>query len=307
MIDCGTDWFGQLRRIAPTAVVLTHAHADHVDGLAAGAPCPVYATNETWPLIHRFPIRNRHKLSLRKSVTIDGVRFKAFPVEHSIRAPAVGFRMTADSNHFLYVPDVARIPGRLSALFGVDVYIGDGATIKRSMVRKRGSSLIGHAPIIDQLEWCKRAGIRRVIFTHCGSPIVRDNARKLQTVIARLGREHDIDARIASDGDRLRFPTVAKPQHYGAPVCEKCARLFIASVLLCTASVAGHVSALTATGHAVGYCAESQSRGSHLDYESKSRARSCLQTAVGGSAHCSPGNSLTFARELPALDRERSA
>ena len=82
------DWLGWLQRIAPAAVVLTHAHSDHAAGLAAGAPCPVYATKETWDLIHPFPIRDRHRLSLTKSVTIDGVRFKVFPVEHSIRAPA---------------------------------------------------------------------------------------------------------------------------------------------------------------------------------------------------------------------------
>jgi glyoxylase-like metal-dependent hydrolase (beta-lactamase superfamily II) len=95
MIDCRTDWLGRLRRIAPTAIVLTHAHPDHAAGLAAGAPCPVYATKETWNLIHRFPIGDRRRLPLRKFVVIDGVRFTAFPVEHSIRAPAVGYRVSA--------------------------------------------------------------------------------------------------------------------------------------------------------------------------------------------------------------------
>lgn len=47
MIDCGTDWLGRLCAIAPTAIVLTHAHPDHASGLAEGAPCPVYATKET--------------------------------------------------------------------------------------------------------------------------------------------------------------------------------------------------------------------------------------------------------------------
>ena len=40
MIDCGADWLGRLRAVAPTAIVLTHAHADHAAGLAVGAPCP---------------------------------------------------------------------------------------------------------------------------------------------------------------------------------------------------------------------------------------------------------------------------
>ncbi len=110
MIDCGADWLGRLRAIAPTAIVLTHAHGDHASGLAEGAPCPVYATKETLDLLHRYPIRDRPRLVLRKSMTIDGVRFEAFPVRHSIRAPAVGYRVSAGNRSFFYLPDVAEFP-----------------------------------------------------------------------------------------------------------------------------------------------------------------------------------------------------
>src|SRR6516165_4933654 len=33
MIDCGADWLGRLPTLAPTAIVLTHAHLDHAGGL----------------------------------------------------------------------------------------------------------------------------------------------------------------------------------------------------------------------------------------------------------------------------------
>ncbi len=59
--------------------------------------------------------------------------------------------------------------GAQKALRGVDLYIGDGATIKRTMVRKRGQMSIGHASIVAQLGWCKSTIIRQAIFTHCGS------------------------------------------------------------------------------------------------------------------------------------------
>jgi ribonuclease BN (tRNA processing enzyme) len=29
MIDAGLDWLGKLKRVAPHAIVLTHAHSDH--------------------------------------------------------------------------------------------------------------------------------------------------------------------------------------------------------------------------------------------------------------------------------------
>jgi phosphoribosyl 1,2-cyclic phosphodiesterase len=206
MIDCGADWLGRLNTIAPTAIVLTHAHPDHAAGLVEGAPCPVHATRATWGLLRRFPIRDRRRMPLRKPVTIGGMRFKAFPVQHSLRAPAVGYRVSARDCCFFYLPDVGGFPDAPSALRGVNVYIGDGATVKRSMVRMRNGTAIGHAPITAQLGWCEKGGVRRAIFTHCGSPIVRADARVLNASIRRLGREHGIDVRVAGDGDRLSLP-----------------------------------------------------------------------------------------------------
>jgi glyoxylase-like metal-dependent hydrolase (beta-lactamase superfamily II) len=83
MIDCGADWLNHLKSVVPTAIVLTHGHADHALGLAGGAPCPVYATKETASLIARFPIEDRRVVALRTPFTIGGVTFKAFPVQHS--------------------------------------------------------------------------------------------------------------------------------------------------------------------------------------------------------------------------------
>ena len=216
MIDCGADWLGRLRAIAPTAIVLTHAHPDHVSGLAEGAPCPVYATKQTLDLLRRYPIRDRHRLLPRKSVTVGGVRFEAFPVRHSIRAPAVGYRVSARNCSFFYLPDVAELPNVWAALGGVDIYIGDGATMRRSMVRKKNGTLIGHAPITSQLGWCERVGVRRAIFTHCGSPIVRGDPRQVERIVRRLGLERGVDTRIAYDGltltidPNLRFARAAR-------------------------------------------------------------------------------------------------
>jgi len=195
MIDCGADWLHRLRAIAPTAIVLTHAHDDHAAGLARGAPCPVYATAATWKLLNRLPILDRRTMQSRKSVRIDGVQFSTSPVMHSLRAPAVGYRVSSQQRCFFYLPDVAKLPNPARALRRIDVYIGDGATVTRSMVRRKGSALVGHAPIIEQLDWCAKAHVRRVVFTHCGSPIVRASARAADSLVGRLGREH---------GDSLR-------------------------------------------------------------------------------------------------------
>ena len=137
--------------------------------------------------------------------TIGGLKFQAIPVQHSIRAPAVGYRVSAKGACFFYAPDIAAFPEATAALRGVHLYIGDGATIRRSMVRKRNGNLIGHAPIIEQLRWCEEAGVRNAIFTHCGSEIVGGQARQLNATVQQLGREHGVEAQLANDKDQFIF------------------------------------------------------------------------------------------------------
>jgi glyoxylase-like metal-dependent hydrolase (beta-lactamase superfamily II) len=63
MVDCGADWLNAINSVSPTAIVLTHAHSDHAFGLAKGVSCPVYATDDTWSAISRFPIVDRRMVT----------------------------------------------------------------------------------------------------------------------------------------------------------------------------------------------------------------------------------------------------
>lgn len=200
LIDCGEDWRGRLGDLAPRTVVLTHGHPDHAFGLEDGADCPVYATAETWAVIHPYPIVSRHEIAPRRPIDIEGMTFEAFPVAHSVRAPAVGYRITAGRVTAFYVPDVVYIEERRQALQGVRLYIGDGATIARPLVRRRGDALIGHTPVRTQLTWCREAGVRRAIFTHCGNEIVGGNEHEIGARIAKLASERGVDTALAHDG-----------------------------------------------------------------------------------------------------------
>ena len=93
MIDCGEDWIKDVESVGPDAVVITHTHPDHAWGLRNGAPCPVFATAESWERMDDFPIRDRQTMPPEESVDIMGIGFEAFPVEHSTRSPAVGYRL----------------------------------------------------------------------------------------------------------------------------------------------------------------------------------------------------------------------
>jgi phosphoribosyl 1,2-cyclic phosphodiesterase len=205
MIDCGFDWLGKLKRVSPSAIVLTHAHPDHAWGLKRGTPCPVYAPQKTWQELQHYPIKDRRVISERRPTTICGIRFEAFQVEHSILSPAVGYRVSAGRARIFYAPDLIFIHERKAALEDVQLYIGDGATLTRSFIRKRGKALIGHAPVRTQLTWCQKEGVPRAIITHCGSEIVSGDEREISARLQAMAAERGIEVRIAYDGMKVTF------------------------------------------------------------------------------------------------------
>jgi phosphoribosyl 1,2-cyclic phosphodiesterase len=200
MIDCGLDWLAKVHQLRPHAIVLTHAHPDHADGLRSGSPCPVFATPDTWQILQHFPIRDREVIESRRPRRIEGLLFEAFSVEHSLRCPAVGYRITAGRTAVFYVPDVVFIHERREALRGIRLYIGDGATIQRPLIRRRGKSLIGHTPIRTQLGWCRKELVPAAVITHCGSEIVTADARRINARIGDLARRLGVPVRVADDG-----------------------------------------------------------------------------------------------------------
>ena len=134
---------------------------------------------------------------------MEGIGFEAFPVEHSIRSPAVGYRISAGRVDVFYAPDLVYIPERAEALRGVKAYVGDGATPKQSFVRRQGDALVGHAPVFTQLGWCGKEGVPRAVITHCGSQIVEGDEAAIEARMRAWGRERGVEVTLAFDGMEL--------------------------------------------------------------------------------------------------------
>lgn len=206
LIDCGEDWLGRAGRFRPVAILISHAHDDHAAGLKRGAACGVYASAEAWNAMAAWPLAMRYVVPPRHPFALAGLLIEAWPVQHSLLAPAVGYRIAAGSSRIFYVPDVAHLPNPAAALRDVDVYVGDGATLDRPLIRRRGSVSIGHATIRTQLEWCAAAGVENAVFTHCGSGIVRSGPRESAVMLAAMAGGLGVRARFAYDGLRVTVP-----------------------------------------------------------------------------------------------------
>lgn len=204
LIDCGESWLKKIPSIPAKLIVITHAHPDHAFGLKHGCKQTVFATKESLKLLEKFPILKKKVMPLRKKVKIGSLIFEAFPVVHSINCPAVGYKIFAGKRSIFYVPDVVWIEDKEEAFAKIDLYIGDGATIYRNMVRKSKTTkeLFGHATVRQQLTWCEKLHVPKMIITHCGSDIVK-NEKKAFQIIQKLSRERNVQAEIAHDNQSI--------------------------------------------------------------------------------------------------------
>ncbi len=170
IIDYGRIHAYDLSILKPDAILITHAHPDHYIWSVeeANYAVPIYLTQETLSY-GKFSPLNPYVFSPYKTFPLGPFQILPYRVLHSINCPAVGFKIQLPDNlNLVYNPDLIDILTKENILPGVDYYIGDGSTIQTNLVRKKGEMFYGHTRIPTQINWCKKYGIKNIIFTHIG-------------------------------------------------------------------------------------------------------------------------------------------
>lgn len=186
VLDVGPDFRDQVLTFGVDrvdAVLITHAHADHVMGMddlrrftwVQHEAIPVYAAPDTLPRLRDlYPYaseslipgkavpRVRFCLWGEAPVDVNGVTATRFEVPHA-GMPCQGLRLDTPEGSVGYVPDCSDLPAHaLGILQGVDVMILNAL---------RFTPHPAHLTVERSLELLEEIGAERSYLTHMGCPI----------------------------------------------------------------------------------------------------------------------------------------
>jgi ribonuclease BN (tRNA processing enzyme) len=173
LIDYGKLHKYTLEELKPDTILITHAHPDPYVWLNEDikTDIPVYLTRETLDY-GKYRPDNPRVFYPGEEIETGNITWSAYRVIHSIRCPAVGFKLKVNGKAILYNPDLVDIVEKDQVMSGIDYYIGDGSAIRANLVRRKDDQFFGHTRISTQINWCKSRGINNIFFTHLGKETI---------------------------------------------------------------------------------------------------------------------------------------
>ncbi|MEA2015425.1 MAG: MBL fold metallo-hydrolase [Actinomycetota bacterium] len=181
-------------------LLITHAHPDHYSWTVEdmeNVKVPVYMTGVTLDYGKYKPADYR-VIKSGAEYTLEDLEVTAFDVLHSLRCPAVAYRIKGDRT-IIYAPDILDFKEDKSVVLNdVDLLIADGSSLNINMVRRRDDKIFGHTRIKTVIGWCKKYGLKKLIVTHCGKQVVTMDEGELKEKINKYA-EGKVDVKVAYD------------------------------------------------------------------------------------------------------------
>jgi len=185
LVDAGPDIYQQFIKFGINnieAILLTHAHPDHILGfhdlskLPGAKKIPLYCSLESKKILNRNFIMVKFEYRIFKSqdkFKVGNLEVESFPVEHSKMAPTVGFKVSSKlerrakarlyfrSSKFVYIPDMETICKKSERyLKNPDVLVLDGST--------KHKIAFAHMSIPEEIKMVWRLKAKKIYFTHIG-------------------------------------------------------------------------------------------------------------------------------------------
>lgn len=183
LVDCGAGVLANLLRVLPpwrlAALILTHAHPDHVSDLVVlphliewvawrrlsqRRPLPVYAAPETAASLERLlddPTLEVHPLAAAEARGIGDLAVRCARVEHPVETWAV--RLEHGGASFVFSADTGPTPALAGLAREADLFVCE-ATLPDEMADRAGH--IGHLTPALAAQAAAEAGARRLLLTH---------------------------------------------------------------------------------------------------------------------------------------------
>jgi phosphoribosyl 1,2-cyclic phosphodiesterase len=187
-------------------ILITHAHPDHYIWTLREEnriDMPVYLTGDTLDY-GKYRPKNYKIIEPKRKYALEDLEMTAYNVIHSLRCPAVGYRVKGDKS-LVYAPDIVDFEQDKAVILNeIDLLIADGSSLNINMVRKRESMLFGHTRVKTIIGWCKKYNIKKLIITHCGKQIVTMDSVELKKMLDSY-TDSNIDVIVAFDGCKMRL------------------------------------------------------------------------------------------------------
>ncbi|MHA1589555.1 MAG: MBL fold metallo-hydrolase, partial [Candidatus Njordarchaeales archaeon] len=188
IIDVGASRI-EKDKLPDVPIIITHSHPDHLYGLR-----DLDLANRRIAVSELF-INSKGWLEEKKngyvgftpqifkgkgSFVFANRLFHSVPVLHSLIAPNVALIFEFAGKKICHVTDILsmRESDREKYLKGVDIYIGDGSSLERTLIhfkKKKGErgKPFGHISVKEQLKFLRKANVPYAIFTHWGSEPIK--------------------------------------------------------------------------------------------------------------------------------------